>query len=103
MKKILTIVFASLAVLLVILLVGPFLIPISPPEGVVPIAELADEDSQFAQTPGGVNTHFKTSGSAGPAVVLLHGFGASLYSWQEIMPALGQAYTVYAYDRPPSA
>jgi pimeloyl-ACP methyl ester carboxylesterase len=31
---------------------------------------------------------------------LLHGFGASVYSWREVMPGLAQIGTVIAFDRP---
>jgi len=37
----------ALAVLLVILLVGPFLVPVPPLEGTVPPEQLADPDSRF--------------------------------------------------------
>ena len=49
------------------------------------VLELADPDSQYVQVDG-IDFHYKTAGSQGPPVVLLHGFGASLYSWREVMP-----------------
>ena len=45
----------------------------------------------------GVHVHYKEMG-AGPAVVLIHGYGASLESWAGVMPALGQTHRVIAVD-----
>jgi pimeloyl-ACP methyl ester carboxylesterase len=98
MKKALRILGYILLGLVAIALVGPFLVPISAPEGVVPVRQLADPDSLFTEVDG-IEFHYKTQGSAEPALVLLHGFGASLYSWREVMPILAEQYTVIAYDR----
>jgi pimeloyl-ACP methyl ester carboxylesterase len=38
------------------------------------------------------------SGDATDAVVLLHGFGASSYSWRKVMPGLAKSYRVLAPD-----
>jgi pimeloyl-ACP methyl ester carboxylesterase len=89
--------------LLAILLIGPFLIPIPPLEGTVPPEQLADPDSRFIVIDlNGVNlnVHYKLIGSGEPAFVLLHGFGASLFSWREVMGPLLQLGTVVAFDRP---
>jgi pimeloyl-ACP methyl ester carboxylesterase len=99
MKRIFKIILITLAVLLFILVVGPFLVPISPLEGVVPPQELTDPDSQFTKIDG-VDFHYKTQGDGEPVLVLLHGFGSSVYSWREVTPALAEMYTVYSYDRP---
>ncbi len=88
-----------LAVLLVVLLVGPFLIPIPPLAGVQPIEALADTDSRFVEIDG-VTVHYKQMGQGEPALILLHGFGASTFSWREVMQPLSEAYTVVAFDRP---
>jgi len=37
---------------------------------------------------------------APPVIVLLHGFGASLYSWQKVFQPLSQYGKVIAFDRP---
>lgn len=37
---------------------------------------------------------------AGPAVVLVHGFGSSLYTWKDVMPALAAHHEVVALDLP---
>lgn len=81
------------------LLVGPFLVPVPPLTGTHPPQALADADSQFIEI-NGLSVHLKTTGRGEPVLVLLHGFGASLYSWQAVMAPLGELGTVIAYDRP---
>jgi pimeloyl-ACP methyl ester carboxylesterase len=88
-----------LAVLLVALLVGPFLVPIPPLQGTLPPERLADPDSQFA-TLQGVRVHYKQTGEGQPALLLLHGFGASTFSWREVIRPLAKFGTVIVYDRP---
>lgn len=85
--------------LLVIILIGPFLVPISPLEGTVPAEQLADPDSKFIEV-NGLNVHYKTYGQGEPVFILLHGFGASLFSWHEVTAPLAEYGTVIAYDRP---
>lgn len=88
-----------LAILLLLVLVGPFLIPIPPLEGTAPAEQLADPDSKFIEV-NGLNVHYKTFGKGEPVFILLHGFGASLFSWREVMTPLAEYGTVIAYDRP---
>lgn len=40
------------------------------------------------------------AGSAGPVVVLLHGFAGSHATWQEVIPLLAPKFRVIAYDLP---
>jgi len=88
-----------LGVILILVLVGPFLIPVPPLENTVPAESLADEDSRFIEV-NGINVHYKTYGQGEPAFILLHGFGASLFSWHEVTMPLAEYGTVIAYDRP---
>ncbi|MBN2387206.1 MAG: alpha/beta hydrolase [Anaerolineales bacterium] len=88
----------ALGVVLLVVLVVPLLVPVPPLEGSVPSEQLADSDSQFVEI-NGLTVHVKTLGQGEPVFVLLHGFGASLYSWHAIMEPLGRAGTVIAYDR----
>ncbi len=90
---------AVLLLLGAVLLLGPFLVPIPPLEGAVPPRELADADSRFIDV-GGLEVHYKLAGEGRPALVLLHGFAASTFSWREVMAPLAQDYTVVAFDRP---
>jgi pimeloyl-ACP methyl ester carboxylesterase len=88
-----------LVALLAILLIGPFLIPIPPLEGTVPPRELAVPNSQFIEVEG-IEVHYQSYGQGEPTFFLLHGFGASLFSWREVFEPLSQMGTVIAYDRP---
>ena len=86
------------------LLVGPFLVPVPPLKDTLPPQALADPDSQFIEI-NGLLVHLKTkgpapAGSGQPVFLLLHGFGASLYSWEAVMEPLSRLGTVIAYDRP---
>ena len=89
----------TLLILLFVVLVGPFLVPVPPAEGTRPVSELADPDSKFVEIKN-LNIHYKIMGRGEPVFVLLHGFGASLYSWHAVMEPLSQIGTVIAYDRP---
>jgi pimeloyl-ACP methyl ester carboxylesterase len=85
--------------ILTIVLVGPLLVPVPPLENTVPEEELAEADSLFTEVEG-VRIHYKQKGSDGPSLVLLHGFGASVFSWREVMDPLAESHTVVAFDRP---
>ena len=94
---------AIVIVFLVLLLVGPFLIPVRPLRGLVPAERLADADSRFAELPLGsasIRVHYKELGSGERNVLLLHGFGASEFSLREVMADLAQGARVVAFDRP---
>jgi pimeloyl-ACP methyl ester carboxylesterase len=65
----------------------------------MPVEQLADPDSRFADL-NGVKVHYKVAGEGRPAVVLLHGFAASLFSWREVIGPLAESHTVIAFDRP---
>jgi len=86
-------------ILLAVLLVGPFLIPVPPLENTKPIETLADVDSQFIEI-NDLTVHYKIYGEGETVFILLHGFGASLFSWHEITQPLSTYGTVIAYDRP---
>jgi len=58
---------------------------------VIPSAEFFDI--------AGVRTYCLRAGK-GPAVILLHGLGASSYSWRRLLPDLADANAVYAVDLP---
>jgi pimeloyl-ACP methyl ester carboxylesterase len=82
-----------------VVLVGPFLVPVPPLRDTVPPGQLADPDSQFIEI-NGLTVHMKTMGQGEPVFVLLHGFGASLFSWHVVMEPFSQHGMVIAYDRP---
>jgi pimeloyl-ACP methyl ester carboxylesterase len=60
---------------------------------------LADPDSHFI-TVGGINIHYKQKGEGDPPLIFLHGFGASLFSWQTVLEPLSKWGWTVAYDRP---
>jgi pimeloyl-ACP methyl ester carboxylesterase len=67
------------------------------------VADLAGPDSRFADVPFAGDTltvHYEERGSGEPALVLLHGFASSTYSWREVLPALGARSRTVAFDRP---
>lgn len=81
-----------------VLLIGPFLIPVPPVAG-VPAGDLADRDSRFTEI-NGIQVHYKLAGEGEPAVLLLHGFGASVFSWRDVLKPLAEYRKVVAFDRP---
>jgi len=99
MRRLLQAILILVLVLLLLVLVVPLLIPVPPLEGTVPVEQLADPDSRFAEL-NGVKVHYKAAGEGHPALVLLHGFAASLFSWREVMGPLAESHTVVAFDRP---
>jgi len=70
----------------------PGCVPLRPFDEVRRTAPAAD----FVRA-GGQLVHVEQAGSGEP-VVLLHGFGASTYSWRKVMPALAERYRVVAID-----
>ena len=84
---------------LAFILIGPLVIPIPPLPDPVAVKDLADADSQFIEV-NGIEVHYKQYGQGEPFMVLLHGFGASTYSWREVLSPLSQLGTVVAFDRP---
>lgn len=88
-----------LAALLLVLLVGPFLVPVPPLTDTVPPEQLADPDSRFADL-ADIRVHYKVAGQGEPAMILLHGFGASVFSWREVIAPLSEMGITLAFDRP---
>ncbi len=89
----------GVGLLLVLLSVVPLVVPLPPLREAVPPEKLADPDSRFILL-NGVQIHYKTAGDGEPGFVLLHGFGASVFSWREMLPALGEWGRAVAFDRP---
>jgi len=95
-------VVAGLVVVLALLvLIGPFLVPVPALQGTKPVADLADQDSRFV-TIDGLDVHYKTSGQGEPVLLLLHGFASNTFTWREVMGSLSEIGTVVAFDRPSS-
>jgi pimeloyl-ACP methyl ester carboxylesterase len=89
----------NLAIALLLVFIGPFLVPVPPVKGAVPVEKLAEDRSRFTQLKG-VNLHYKVYGVGEPVFVLLHGFGASTFSWRDVAQPLARQGTVVLFDRP---
>jgi pimeloyl-ACP methyl ester carboxylesterase len=62
------------------------------------LADFAPPPSKFIDV-GGLHVHYRDEG-AGPAVLLLHGAGASLHTWEEWAAALRPTHRVVRLDLP---
>jgi pimeloyl-ACP methyl ester carboxylesterase len=82
----------------------PFLIPFET-SGTQTNLEAAGPDAKFTEL-GGVSVHYERADYSGtcncqaPLIVLMHGFGASTFSWREVEQPLSKLGEVIAYDRP---
>ncbi len=89
--------------LLAVLLVGPFLIPVNT-SGTLTKEQAAEEvwgsESKFVEL-AGQEVHYVTAGdpTSKRLIVLLHGFGASAFSYKNVLQPLGEIGYVIAYDR----
>jgi len=93
-------IIASLVIFILLLLfVLPFFIPIPELENTVDPKQLADADSRFVIVDG-IEIHYKAKGEGKPDLILMHGLGSSVVSWQRVMNELSKIGTVTAYDRP---
>lgn len=87
-------------------LIVPLLIP-ETTSGTKTNVEAAGAGAKFLEL-GEVSVHIEHRDFSGtiadqaatPLIVLLHGFGASTFSWREVMDPLAQYGEVLAYDRP---
>lgn len=87
------------AVLIATVLIAPFFVGVPPLTDTVDPVTLANADSRFIEV-NGLNVHYKEAGGGAPAFVLLHGFGASLFTWREVLPGFAELGRAIAYDRP---
>jgi pimeloyl-ACP methyl ester carboxylesterase len=99
MKRFLRNLAIFLAILIVMVVALPLIVPIPPPLNTRPASELADADSRYIQV-NGLQVHTKQFGTGEPVLILLHGFGASTFSWREVSASLADLGRVVAYDRP---
>jgi pimeloyl-ACP methyl ester carboxylesterase len=99
-----------LGLILLMLLVGPYLLPLAELQGVVSPQTLARPAGQFVTLPWpgteGLKFYYEREDYAGtqskpPVFVLMHGFAANLSSWDAIRPWLSERGHVIAYDRIP--
>lgn len=107
MSKALKVVGRVGLVVLALLLIVPFFIPVES-TGTRDYKEVAGPSASFAKALGidiyYEKTPFLCSAEADcsnpPVIFLMHGFGASTFSFREVVPALAKLGDVIAYDRP---
>jgi len=88
-----------LIALILVVVVGPLVVPVPPlPDG-MDEESLAWPDSQFIEL-NGLKIHYQRYGEGQPVMILLHGYGASTFSWREVLKPLGAHGTAIAFDRP---
>jgi pimeloyl-ACP methyl ester carboxylesterase len=92
----------TLAVLVVLVLVVPLLIPVAPLD-TQPVTELSrGEYSRFIQLDfagvRGLNVHYEEVGTGEPVFILLHGFASSTESWRRVMEPYSAYGRVIAVD-----
>jgi len=57
--------------------------------------------SRYVDLPGGIHMHYRDEGRAGgPTLLLIHGFSASLHTWEGWVRELGGEYRIVAIDLP---
>lgn len=100
-RRIMTVLLlAGLAAFLVV----PMLITFET-SGTLTHSEAAGEGAEFVQL-GGLDVRVETAAYTGdcgcepPVIILMHGFGASTFSWRDVIQPLSRAGEVVAYDRP---
>ena len=85
-------------------LIVPFLIP-EPNSGTLTNVEAAGSNATFVKV-NDLDVHVKVEPYQGncqckaPLILLMHGFGASTFSWRNVIQPLSQYGEVVAYDRP---
>ncbi len=93
-KKIL---ISVVVVLLFIIFVLPYLLPLNGPAPVDP-TKLVEPNGAFVQA-GDTRMYYQKAGSGDVPIVLVHGFGASSFSWRNnLNPIAAAGFTVYAPD-----
>jgi len=61
----------------------------------------ANASDRYLDLPSGVHLHYRDQGNpSGEAIVLVHGFGASLFDWEDWAKRLGGKYRVISLDLP---
>lgn len=106
MRKFRRVMTWALASGLAAFLIVPLLIPFKS-SGTMTNTQAAGAKAEFAQV-GELKIHLVREKFSGeetninqvPVIILMHGFGASTFSWRDVMKPLSKAGDVIAYDRP---
>ena len=99
MRRTLRFTLISAAVLLLLVVAGPLLLPAPALDNPRSPEELAGPLGSFVEI-NGLRVYYELYGQGEPLWVLLHGFGASTFSWREVVEPLSEMGTVLVYDRP---
>jgi pimeloyl-ACP methyl ester carboxylesterase len=64
-------------------------------------AKYANAESQYMGLPGGLRAHYRDQGNPdGPVLVMVHGFSASVHTWEPWVERLGADYRIITLDLP---
>lgn len=64
-------------------------------------AQYESAASRYVDLPGGVRMHYRDEGQPnGPPLLLIHGFSASLHTWEPWVARLGDEYRIISLDLP---
>jgi len=64
-------------------------------------AKYANAASRYMDLPGGLKVHYRDQGKRdAPVIVMVHGFGASLQTWEPWVQRLGSHYRIITLDLP---
>lgn len=64
-------------------------------------AKYGNSASRYMDLPGGLKVHYRDQGRRdGPTLVLVHGFAASLHTWEPWVQRLGSQYRIITLDLP---
>ncbi|MEZ5972290.1 MAG: alpha/beta hydrolase [Hyphomonadaceae bacterium] len=64
-------------------------------------AQYESAASRYEDLPGGVRVHYRDEGQQdGPVLVLIHGFSASVHTWEPWVQRLGDDYRIISLDLP---
>ncbi len=90
-----------LALLAIAVVVVPLIVPVTPPTGTRPLAEVAGPGAEYVQVEG-IDLHVRRWGGpgAGRTFLLLHGFPYSSRTFDDLAPLLAQHGDVVAVDLP---
>jgi pimeloyl-ACP methyl ester carboxylesterase len=90
----------ALAVLLVLLIAALWWLYVPDEDRAALERRWAPPPSQFVEV-AGIRLHLRDTGPRdAPAIILLHGFGSSLHTWEGWAPALETRYRMVRFDQP---
>jgi pimeloyl-ACP methyl ester carboxylesterase len=109
LKKLLIVLGIASLLIVILLIVGPFLIPVTPIEGLASPTQSASNESKFITIPfegtDGIDIHYLESGSILDdqpyTFVLLHGSNFNAFTWNAVIDFFGEYGYVVAYDQIP--